>query len=139
MNRISASTVNTAVVTLALIVCAATSGGQQVSESSKPVPPPARESDLDRHLDELTSKLDNTGPHIWGAHSWADLNVDFWGAGSSANYTVTAGTIRLRTMHARVEWPNRSIMIAVDRPLMSPWQPASWVTVAEPALAWSGN
>jgi hypothetical protein len=266
MNRIPAPTVNTAFVTLALLVCAATSGAQQVSENSKPAPSPMRGSDLDRHLDELTSKLDNmrqqliesqnemdelrnelrslreqlsakdqtreaaqdadalrtgvaqledeteilqaqvkqhdqskvetvskyplringavlftsvlnsgktdninipvialppdpdsisgslsatanqtvlgldvTGPHLWGAHSWGDLNVDFWGGGSSANYTVTAGTVRLRTMHARVEWPNRSIMIAIDRPLMSPWQPASWVTVAQPALAWSGN
>jgi hypothetical protein len=265
MNRIPASTVNTAVVTLALIVCATTSGAQQISENSRPVPP-LRESDLDRHLNELTSKLDNmrqeliesqnqmdelrnevralreqlsakdqnreaaqdadalrngvaqlqdeteilqaqvkqhdqskvetvskyplrvngailftsvlnsgrtdninvpvvalpsapdslsgslsatanqtvlgldvTGPHVWGAHSWGDLNVDFWGGGSSAKYTATAGTVRLRTMHARVEWPNRSITIAIDRPLMSPWQPASWVTVAEPALAWSGN
>ncbi len=266
MNRIPASTVNTAVVTLAFLVCAAALGAQQVSESSRPVPPPVRESDLDRHLDELTSKLDSmrqqliesqsemdelrnelhtlreqlsakdqtqvaaqdadalrtgvaqlqdeteilqaqvkqhdqskvetaskyplringavlftsilnsgkvdninvpvvalppdpdsisgslsatanqtslgldvTGPHLWGAHSWGDLNVDFWGGGSSANYTPTAGTVRLRTMHARVEWPERSITVAVDRPLMSPWQPASWVTVALPALAWSGN
>jgi hypothetical protein len=42
-------------------------------------------------------------------------------------------------MHARVEWPNRAIAVAVDRPLFSPWQPTSWVTVAQPALAWSGN
>ena len=266
MNRIPASTVNTAVVTLVLVFCATVSSAQQVSENSRPVQPPGRESDLDRHLDELTSKLDSmrqqliesqsemdelrselrtlreqlsakdqtrvatqdadalrtgvaqlqdeteilqaqvkqhdqskvetvskyplringavlftsilnsgnvdninvpvvalppnpdslsgslsatanqtmlgldvTGPHVWGAHSWGDLNVDFWGGASSANYTATAGTVRLRTMHARVEWPERSITIAVDRPLMSPWQPASWVTVAEPALAWSGN
>jgi hypothetical protein len=266
MNRIPASTVNTAVVTLVLVFCATVSSAQQVSENSRPVQPPGRESDLDRHLDELTSKLDSmrqqliesqsemeelrselrtlreqlsakdqtrvatqdadalrtgvaqlqdeteilqaqvkqhdqskvetvskyplringavlftsvlnsgnvdnvnvpvialpsnpdslsgslsatanqtmlgldvTGPHVWGAHSWGDLNVDFWGGASSANYTPTAGTVRLRTMHARVEWPERSITIAVDRPLMSPWQPASWVTVAQPALAWSGN
>jgi hypothetical protein len=267
MNRIPASTVNTAVVTLALIVGAATSGAQQVTESARPAPP-MRESELDRHLDELTGKLDTmrqqliesqnemdelrseirtlreqlsakeqnreaaqdadalrtgvaqlqdeteileaqvkqhdqskvetlskyplringtilftsilnsgrtdninlpaialppqpdpdalsgslsatanqtmlgldvTGPHLWGAHSWGDLNVDFWGGGSSANYTATAGTVRIRTMHARVEWPSRAIAVALDRPLMSPWQPTSWVTTAQPALAWSGN
>ena len=55
MNRIPASTVKTAVVTLALIVGAATSGAQQVSESARPAPP-LRESELGRHLDELTGK-----------------------------------------------------------------------------------
>jgi hypothetical protein len=266
MNRIPPSTVSSPVIMLALIVCAATSGAQQVTGNSRPVPSAAPQSDLDRHLDELTSKLDNmrqqliesqnqmdelrnelrtlreqlsakdqtrdaaqdadalrtgvaqlqdeteilqaqvkqhdqskvetvskyplringavlftsvlnsgrtdnvnvpvvalpsdpdslsgglsatanqtmlgldvTGPHLWGARSWGDLNVDFWGGASSANYTATAGTVRLRTMHAWVEWPDRSLTIAVDRPLMSPWQPASWVTVAQPALAWSGN
>jgi hypothetical protein len=83
--------------------------------------------------------LDASGPHIWGAKSYGDLNVDFWGGSSSANYTSAAGGLRLRTAHARLDWPNRSLGIALDRPLISPWQPTSWITVAVPALAWSGN
>lgn len=47
--------------------------------------------------------------------------------------------MRLRTAHARVEWPSRSLGVAFDRSLLSPREPTSWVTVAEPALAWSGN
>ncbi len=82
--------------------------------------------------------FDASGPHLWGAKSYADLNVDFWSGASSANYG-SGSTVRLRTAHARLEWPNRSLGVALDRPLLSPWQPTSWVTVAEPALAWSGN
>lgn len=83
--------------------------------------------------------LDASGPHLWGAKSYADLSVDFWGGASSANYTSATGTLRLRTAHARLEWPHRSLGVAFDRPLLSPWQPTSWVTLAEPALSWSGN
>lgn len=82
--------------------------------------------------------LDASGPHFWGAKSYADVAVDFWGGASSANYT-SAGLVRLRTAHARLDWPNRSLGVALDRPMISPWQPTSWVTLAEPALSWSGN
>ena len=82
--------------------------------------------------------FDASGPHLWGARSYADLNVDFWGGQTSANYSGV-GNLRLRTAHARLEWPTRSLGVALDRPLISPWQPTSWVTIAEPALAWSGN
>ena len=83
--------------------------------------------------------LDASGPHLWGAKSYADLSMDFWGGSPSANYTSAAGPLRLRTAHVRLDWPNRSLGVALDRPLLSPWQPTSWVTLAEPALAWSGN
>ena len=83
--------------------------------------------------------LDASGPHVWGAKSYGDLHVDFWGGATSANYTPAAGGLRLRTAHARLEWPTRSLGVALDRPLISPWQPTSWVSLAEPALAWSGN
>jgi polyhydroxyalkanoate synthesis regulator phasin len=83
--------------------------------------------------------IDASGPHFWGAKSYADVNVDFWGGASSANYTSAAGIVRLRTLHARLEWPDRSLGVALEGPLISPLEPTSWVTVAEPALAWSGN
>ncbi len=83
--------------------------------------------------------LDASGPHLWGAKSYGDLRVDFWGGASSANYTPAAGGLRLRTAHARLEWPTRSLGVALDHPLISPWQPTSWITLAQPALAWSGN
>jgi hypothetical protein len=104
-----------------------------------PKEPYTREGSLSTAASQTLLGFDASGPHLWGAKSYADLNVDFWGGSSSANYTAAAGPLRLRTMHARLEWPTRSLGVALDRPLISPWQPTSWITVAEPALAWSGN
>jgi hypothetical protein len=83
--------------------------------------------------------IDASGPHLWGARSSADLSVDFFGASPYANYATASGGIRLRTAHARLEWPDRAITVAFDRPLISPWQPTSWLTVGQPALAGAGN
>ena len=107
-----------------------------VAETATPFYP---EGSLSTTASQTVLGLDASGPHFWGANSYADVNVDFWGAGSSGNYTSAAGIVRLRTLHARLEWPDRSLGVALDRPLISPLEPTSWVTVAEPALAWSGN
>ena len=83
--------------------------------------------------------IDASGLTLWGAKSSADLNVDFFGDATQSSYTSVAGNVRLRTAHASLEWPNRSLSLRLDRPLISPLEPTSWVTRGEPALAWSGN
>jgi regulator of replication initiation timing len=102
------------------------------------LPTPARSpsGSLSATASQTMLGLDATGPHFWGASSRADIMMDFWGAASSNSYD---GIFRLRTGHARLEWPNRSIGVALDQPMISPWQPTSWSMVGEPALAWSGN
>jgi hypothetical protein len=83
--------------------------------------------------------VDAAGPHVWGASSSAALNVDFFGGIPYADYTTAAGTVRLRTAHATLAWPERSATVEFEQPIISPRNPTSWVTVGEPALAWSGN
>ncbi len=83
--------------------------------------------------------LDATGPQLWGAKSSADLRVDFFGGLAYADYTTSAGVVRLRTAHAELQWPQRSLTFALDKPLISPLSPTSFVGIGEPALAWSGN
>jgi hypothetical protein len=83
--------------------------------------------------------LDASGPHLWGAKSSADISVDMFGAIPYGDYSATAGSLRMRTAHASLEWPHRAVRFALDRPLISPWQPTSWVSVAEPPLSWAGN
>jgi hypothetical protein len=83
--------------------------------------------------------LEATGPHWGQATSSAALSVDFFGSSPYSNTTTAAGLIRLRTAHATLAWPNRALTVAFDRPILSPNQPTSWITVSEPALAWSGN
>ncbi|HTW49658.1 MAG TPA: hypothetical protein VMD92_17005 [Acidobacteriaceae bacterium] len=83
--------------------------------------------------------VDAVGPHLWGAGSSAALSVDFFGGIPYADYTTAAGTVRLRTAHATLAWPDRAVTVAFEQPLLSPRNPASWMTLAEPPLAWSGN
>jgi hypothetical protein len=83
--------------------------------------------------------LDASGPHLWGATSRADSHVDFFGNPMQGTSTDSGGLARLRTAHAALDWQNAELAFAYDRPLISPNAPTSLVSVAEPALAWSGN
>ena len=91
--------------------------------------------------------FDARGPHMLGARSFADLRVDF--ASSASFSTSTAGYfeysnanstfLRLRTVHAGLEWSKTQAFFSLDRPILSPEAPTSLTAVSEPALAWSGN
>ncbi len=83
--------------------------------------------------------IDASGPRLWGAKSSAVISVDFFGGIPYADYTTSAGTVRLRTAQATLDWPNRSLAAVFDQPIISPQNPTSWLSVGEPALAWSGN
>ena len=91
--------------------------------------------------------LDARGPNLFGARSYADLRVDFDGnqqtngtAGTyNGYYTGNSTLLRLRTIHAGLQWQRTEAYFSLDRPIFSPDSPASLVAVAQPALAWSGN
>ena len=87
------------------------------------------------------------GPHLFGARSYADLNVDFGGNSQlgtpttsyTGYYNVNTTLLRLRTAHAGLEWQHAGAYFSLDRPIFSPDVPTSLAAMAEPALAWSGN
>jgi regulator of replication initiation timing len=83
--------------------------------------------------------LEATGPHFGSASSSAALSVDFFGGIPYSATATAAGLLRLRTAHATLAWPTRALTVAFDRPILSPREPTSWISVGEPALAWSGN
>lgn len=88
--------------------------------------------------------FDARGPHLFGARTYGDLRVDFAGnpqaSASSAAYNNGSGTLlRLRTMHAALQWSQTEAFFSLDRPITSPDTPTSLTAVSEPALAWSGN
>ena len=91
--------------------------------------------------------FDARGPHILGARSFGDIRVDF-ASGSSYNSTAAgyleygnanSPYLRLRTVHAGLEWSKTQAFFSLDRPIVSPETPTSLTAIAEPALAWSGN
>ncbi len=83
--------------------------------------------------------IDGRGPYIFGATTHADLRVDFFGASTQSNYGSSAGLLRLRTAHAVLDWDRIKAFVQLDHPVFSPNTPTSLTTIAEPALAWSGN
>lgn len=91
--------------------------------------------------------FDALGPHLFGAQSFADLRVDFFGSQAAAApttsysgyYNTNSAILRLRTAHAGLEWERTQVYFALDRPIISPDTPASLTATAVPALAWSGN
>ena len=82
--------------------------------------------------------IDARGPSIFGATSRADARVDFYGTAAQGGYN-SGGLVRLRTAQAMLTWQRAEAFVNVERPLISPLTPTSLTSVAEPALAWSGN
>lgn len=88
--------------------------------------------------------IDARGPHLFGARSYADLRVDFYGnvvapSTSLGTYSTTDSFLRMKTAHAGMQWEKSEAAFSYDRPLISPDSPTSLTAVANPALAWSGN
>jgi len=83
--------------------------------------------------------LDVFGPSIAGARSSAEIRMDFYGGFPTNSYGVTTGLVRLRTAGLRLDWENTSLVAGQEAPFFSPLSPTSLVSVANPALASSGN
>jgi hypothetical protein len=83
--------------------------------------------------------LSAIGPQFWGAHSSADISIDFAGGSPTTSYGVTAGLFRLRTARLNLDWKRTSLIIGQDAPFFSPLSPTSYATVLEPAMSWAGN
>ncbi len=79
------------------------------------------------------------GPDLAGAHTSANASVDFFGGFPQQPFGATAGIVRLRQASAHLDWSNTSVILGQETPFISPLSPTSYATIAEPALAWSGN
>lgn len=92
-------------------------------------------------LRQTVLALDATGPRLGSARSSARIGVDFFG-GTSSNmygYNSAAGVMRMREAMARLDWDKTTVDVGYSRPFISPLSPDSYATVAQPALAGSGN
>jgi uncharacterized coiled-coil protein SlyX len=83
--------------------------------------------------------IEGFGPRIGGAHTSANVNLDFFSAISYNSYGTSAGIVRMRTASIDFDWLKDSIEVGIVSPLISPLAPASYATVAEPSLAGAGN
>lgn len=104
-----------------------------------PAQPHAPEGSFSATARQTIVGLDAIGPHFGNASSSASVSVDFFGGTPYTETGAAAGLLRLRTAHATLAWSSRALTAAFDRPILSPNEPTSWITLGEPALAWSGN
>ncbi len=83
--------------------------------------------------------VEGDGPRIFGAHTSANVNIDFFDGLAYTSYGTSAGVVRMRTAGVSFDWENDSVDAGLSTPLISPRSPASFATVAEPSLAGAGN
>jgi hypothetical protein len=83
--------------------------------------------------------VEGIGPRIAGAHTSADVNLDFFSTVSYNSYGTSAGIVRMRTADINFDWLRDSVDVGIVAPLISPLEPTSYATVAEPSLAGAGN
>jgi len=83
--------------------------------------------------------IEGDGPRLAGARTSASVNLDFFSNVSYTSYGTSAGVVRMRTASINFDWVHDSIQVGLVSPLIAPLTPASYATVAEPALAGAGN
>jgi len=95
---------------------------------------------LGASLQQTQLGLNAMGPRLWGAHTSADVTVDFF---NPTDYSVipppNTMNLWLLTANVNLNWEETQISAGLQTPLVTPLSPTSFATVGEPALAWSGN
>ena len=79
------------------------------------------------------------GPHVAGAKTRADLQLDLAGGFPVIPNGINSGLMRLRTATMRMDWENTSVVVGQDGIFFSPGSPTSFATLAQPGLSYSGN
>ncbi len=108
----------------------------------------AANGSLSATMSQTLLGLGARGPEIWGAHTYGDVQVDFFTEQSTPASSITspapsyfspAGILRLRTADVQVVWPETTLQAGIRPLILSPKTPTSYLSVAEPAMSWSGN
>lgn len=83
--------------------------------------------------------LEVFGPHLAGARTSGNLQLDFSGGYANAPNGVNFGLVRLRIANMRMDWKNTSIVAGQDEAFISPLSPTSFASLAVPAFSYAGN
>ncbi len=79
--------------------------------------------------------LDYSGPRVFGDGKVSgSLRMDFWAGSAPLNQEM-----RLRTATLGIDWTNRSFLVGVDKPIISPRDPESLAQVGVSPLSGAGN
>ncbi len=83
--------------------------------------------------------LEGFGPDFAGAHTSANLRMDFAGNTLQESNGALMGGVRLRTGVFRMDWTNTSLVAGQDALFFIPLSPSSLSSLAVPAFSYSGN
>ena len=111
----------------------------QVVESQQINEPHASPGTFGGSLRQSQLRLQAFGPDVAGAHTSADVNVDFAGGFASTPNGDWMGLVRMRTAIVRLDWTNTSLVAGQDRLFFAPLSPTSLASLAVPALSYAGN
>jgi hypothetical protein len=111
----------------------------QFAESQQMNAPNASPGTFGGSLRQSQVRLQAFGPDLAGAHTSADVNLDFAGGFANTPNGDWMGLIRMRTAIVRLDWANTSIVAGQDRLFFAPLAPTSLASLAVPALSYAGN
>jgi hypothetical protein len=83
--------------------------------------------------------LEIFGPHLAGAKTSADVQLDFAGGFPNIGNGVSFGIVRLQTANVRFDWEHTSIVAGQDSLFISPLAPTSFASLSIPTFAFAGN
>jgi hypothetical protein len=83
--------------------------------------------------------LSGIGPTLFGAHTSADLQMDFYGGLPSGYGSTSSGVAELRLARIRFDWKDTSVVAGLDYPFFSPNLPTTYMSVVVPGFASAGN
>jgi hypothetical protein len=104
-----------------------------------PRSPAASDGTFGASIRQSVIGLTGYGPNIGGARTSADLQLDFFGGIATGYSGYASGIARLRLARMRLDWDKTSVVGGLDTLFFSPNSPTSYMSVAEPAFASSGN
>jgi hypothetical protein len=83
--------------------------------------------------------LTGYGPTVFGAHTSADLQMDFFGGVPASYGGSSSGVAELRLARFRMDWKHSSFVAGLDYPFFAPNLPTSYMTVVVPGFASAGK
>lgn len=110
-----------------------------VPEVALPRPPISSQGALAGTVRQSQIALDGFGPEIAGAHTSANVTLDFAGGLVATQNGATKPLARLRTGTVRFDWANTSVVAGQDALFFVPLTPSSLASLAVPALSYAGD
>jgi hypothetical protein len=83
--------------------------------------------------------LTGYGPTVFGAHTTADLQMDFFGGIPTTYGGSSSGLAELRLARFRMDWKRTSVVAGLDYPFFAPNLPTSYMSVVVPGFGAAGK